>query len=99
MNEENQQTFEEMEHRAILAKERAEQAQRDTRAAFATIATGALKALSERSMVLYALTMAFGLFAWSMIEPSTIRLVIAGMFSVLVFLPVLWIFKRASNAN
>ena len=51
--------------------------------------------LSGRVFALLALLMAFGLFCWAMYWPTQDRQILAGMFGLLVFLPVL--FKTAST--
>lgn len=48
-----------------------------------------LKVLSARLMTLLALFLVFSLFAWVMATPDIQRIVIAGLFAVLVFLPLI----------
>jgi hypothetical protein len=55
----------------------------------------AKKVLAERVVILVALVMTFGLFAWAMSEPSTVTCWIAISFAVVVFLPVLVGGRRA----
>ncbi len=55
-----------------------------------TVLSLALDALSAKVVVLIAMAMAFGLFAWAMAVGSVIAVITAAVFSVLVFLPILW---------
>lgn len=61
------------------------------------ILTLALQAVSSRMLVFLSMSMSFGLFCWAMWAGETLRLIIAGSFTVLVFLPVL--FKGASHGQ
>lgn len=49
-----------------------------------------LQVLSARAIILLALLMTLGLFAWALAVGTVLALVDAGLFAVLVFLPVLW---------
>lgn len=55
-----------------------------------TVLSLALQAVSQRIVVLLAMAMTFGLFAWAMWMHEWIALAIAGTFAALVFLPVLY---------
>ena len=44
--------------------------------------------LSVRVLLIFTLILCFALFAWAMVEPDYPRIVIATIFSILVFLPV-----------
>lgn len=50
----------------------------------------ALDALAPRALLLTALVMAFGLFAFAVWQPTWPRLAASAAFAVLVFLPLLW---------
>lgn len=63
---------------------------------FTDIVVLALKALSERCILLVAMSMGFGLFAWAMVVGTSLALGTAAAFAVLVFLPVL---MRGSNGT
>lgn len=56
----------------------------------ATVLSLALQALSARILVLIAMSMTFGLFAWGMERGDALSLVTAAVFALLVFLPVYW---------
>lgn len=56
---------------------------------FTDIIVLALRALSERCILLIAMFMAGGLFAWAMTVGTTLALWTAASFAVLVFLPTL----------
>lgn len=49
-----------------------------------------LQVLSARAIILLALLMTLGLFAWALAVGTVLALIDAGLFAVLVFLPVLW---------
>lgn len=57
---------------------------------FTEILSLALRAVSERVILLVALAMVFGLFAWAMNTLSVLSLSTAASFAVLVFLPILY---------
>ena len=46
-----------------------------------------LKVLSARLVLLLALLLTFGLFAWSMAQPTYERIACATLFALLIFLP------------
>ena len=48
-----------------------------------------MKVLSTRVMLFLVVILTFSLFAWAMYMPDTNRIVVAGMFGALVFLPTL----------
>jgi hypothetical protein len=56
----------------------------------ASVLALALQALSARLVLLVALLMTFGLFAWAMARPTVLDFSGAAGFACLVFLPVLW---------
>lgn len=58
-------------------------------AAFLRVLRIALTVLSDRLITFLSLTMSFGLACWAMWGPTTERLIMAGFFSVFVFLPAL----------
>lgn len=55
-----------------------------------TVLSLALDALSAKVVVLLAMVMSFGLFAWAMAVGTWLSVATAAIFSVLVFLPILW---------
>ncbi len=55
-----------------------------------TVLSLALQALSAKAVILLSMVMTFGLFAWAMADKTPISSITAGVFAVLVFLPVLW---------
>lgn len=48
-----------------------------------------LQAMASRVLVLLALLMTFGLFGWAMWEGTRLSLINAGLFAVIVLIPVL----------
>lgn len=56
--------------------------------ALARFSQAALVALNARLFTLVAMLLAFGLFAWSALDPHWIRFATACAFAVLVFYPV-----------
>ena len=50
----------------------------------------AVRVLNHRLMALLTLCMTFALFCWAMYLGDTLRLIGAGAFGILIFLPVLW---------
>jgi hypothetical protein len=54
------------------------------------MARAGLRALSFRVLSVLSLLMVAGLFAWAMYAGTTLHLIIAGTFAVLVFIPILW---------
>lgn len=56
----------------------------------ASILSIALQVVASKVVVILGLGMAFGLYCWAMYEHSYIALAIAGCFSVVVFLPLLF---------
>jgi len=95
----DQIAFEEMEHRAEIAKQKAQKAQKGIMETFAVIANASLEALSKRVFLFVALIGTISLFAWVMIAPDLIRLAAALSFSVAVFLPVLRSSKEDADAD
>jgi hypothetical protein len=65
----------------------------DLRTAAVTINTG-LRALGQRSMTLIALLATGGMFVWSVLEPTPLRLASACLCAVLVLLPLAWLDAR-----
>ena len=49
-----------------------------------------MKVLADRSLVLVTLMLNFGLFAYAIYEPTEFRIIIASIFSVTCFLPILY---------
>lgn len=89
--DERQVTFEEIEHRAKLAVKKKEEF-------WMKIMRVALDALSERIVIFFSLSGSAALFAWSMVDPSVLRLISASIFTGMTFLPAL--FKGArKNAD
>jgi len=62
--------------------------------ALLTYITVGMQILSARIMLLLAISMAFSLFCWAMYIPDTNRIVIATLFGVLVFIPILTLDKK-----
>lgn len=62
----------------------------ESKTTVATVLSLALQALSAKAVVLLAMTMCFGLFAWAMASASWISVSTAAIFACLVFLPILW---------
>ena len=56
----------------------------------------ALQALTAKVVVILAMLMSGGLFAWAMGKGDWVALATASSFAILVFLPVLW---RQTHAN
>lgn len=56
---------------------------------FTDIVILALKALTDRCILIIAMFMACGLFAWAMTVGTSLALWTAAAFAVLVFLPIL----------
>lgn len=56
---------------------------------FTEILSLALKALTERAILLISMGMVFGLFAWAINIATWLALATAATFAVLVFLPLL----------
>ena len=54
-----------------------------------------LSVLSERGFRYLALLISAALFSWAMWEPEALRIVVAGIFAGMVFLPVL--FKKGGG--
>ena len=65
----------------------------DLRIAAVTINT-ALRALGQRAMTLIALLATGGMFVWSVLEPTPLRLASACLCAVLVLLPLAWLDAR-----
>jgi hypothetical protein len=66
----------------------------------ADILTGAhvaLKLLSAKLITLIALLMAFGLFSWAMWDPTTPRVIVASIWALGIFLPVLWTGRKGHD--
>lgn len=59
----------------------------------------ALTILQARVMVLAPMILAFVLFAWAMYLPSPMTAVLASLFAVFVFLPILLLFRGASHGD
>jgi hypothetical protein len=99
MRDEQVQTmsFEELEARAMTREQNAKLAEKKVRDQFALIARVALDALSKRIFLFASLAATVGLFAFSMAEPSVLRLISASAFAGLVFLPTLY--KEKSNGD
>lgn len=62
-----------------------------------TIVKILLEVLTDRALLFLTLLLNFGLFAYAMAYPIDNRIVIAALFSVLCFLPIL--FKGAKDAK
>jgi hypothetical protein len=56
-----------------------------------------LKLISVRLITLVALVLTAGLFAWAMYDPSTLRVIIAAIWALCCFLPVLWTGRKGSD--
>jgi hypothetical protein len=54
----------------------------------------ALASLSDRAAIFTAMLMEFGLAVWAMLNTSTDKICLVGLFGLIVFLPVLY---RMSN--
>jgi hypothetical protein len=48
-----------------------------------------MNALADRSILLLTLILNFGLFAYALYQPTELRIAIAAIFSVTVFIPIL----------
>jgi hypothetical protein len=90
-------TFEELEHRAAVQEQRAVEAKKKVMATFATIANAALVALSVKALVIYSLTLMAGAFAWSLADPSVLRVAAATIFSLILILA--GVFKEKKDGN
>lgn len=55
---------------------------------FTELLTLALRAVSDKAILLLAMVMAFGLFAWAMDRGTVIALWTAAVFAVLLFWPI-----------
>jgi hypothetical protein len=55
-----------------------------------TILKVLLEVLTEKALLILSLLMNFGLFVAASANPSDNRILVAGLFSLLCFLPVLW---------
>ena len=66
--------------------------------AVSTYILGAIRAglsvLADRSLLLLALASSITLFAFTLANPSTLRLITACLFTTLVFLPVLFLARK-----
>lgn len=89
--------FEELEHRAVVAEQRAVEAKKKVQQTFAVIASAALDALSAKARAIFSLLLMAGLFAYSMVDPSTLRLAGATIFGGLLILAGL--FKESKDAD
>jgi hypothetical protein len=69
----------------------------ETKTTAATVLSLALEALTARAVILLALVMSFGLFAWALAAASWLSVATAAIFAILVFLPVLWRFHGNSS--
>jgi hypothetical protein len=97
MEKEEQITFEAMEHKAVQAQEKAVATKKQVQTTFYAIANAALDALSARALVIYSLTLMAGAFAWSLADPSVLRLASATIFSGVLILT--GVFKGGSDAD
>jgi hypothetical protein len=86
--------FEELEHRAAVAEQKAKDAKKNLQATFATIASAALDALAARARVVFFVVLMASLFAYSMIEPSFLRVGAATLFGLLLILAGLFKEKK-----
>ena len=92
-----QVTFEELEHRAVEAQNKAIEQKKRIQATFATIASAALDALASRAVVIYSLSLVAGAFAWALYDPTIIRTATATIFAgVLIFAGL---FKAQGGSN
>lgn len=66
------------------------------RAALLFVMTG-MRVLSARAVLLLTLLLVFGLFVWSMVDPTWPRIAAATIFAVLVFWPVVSIDRRQAS--
>jgi hypothetical protein len=57
-----------------------------------------MNALADRSILLLTLILNFGLFAYALYQPTELRIAIAAIFSVTVFIPILRM-ERKSHAK
>jgi len=56
-----------------------------------------LRLLSVRLITLIALLVTAGLFAWALYDPTSLRVIIVGIWALTVFLPVLWAGRKGSD--
>jgi len=58
-----------------------------------------MKVLADRSLIMLTLLLNFALFAFSVYQPSELRVGLACAFSILVFIPILRHERRNSDAR
>lgn len=99
IDEQDRQTlpFEELEHRAAIAEQKAVEAQRRVKATFSEVISAALDVLSAKARVIFSLLLMAGLFAYSMIDPNFYRVAAATIFGGLLILAGL--FKENDHVN
>lgn len=86
-DEEPQQIpFEEMEHRAAVAEQKAKEAKKAVQKTFAEIANAALVMMSAKALVFVSLFLVAGLFWYAMSVDSVVRLCGATVFGGLLIL-------------
>lgn len=91
----DQTSFEEMEMRAVQAKEEAEKARKRVKDVFSTVIRLALDALSEKALVFFSLSLTAGAFAWSLADPSVLRTATATIFAGVLILA--GVFKKGGD--
>ena len=67
--------------------------EKELQAAIATVRTF-VAILGARSLVLIALLASIGAFGWAIYVPDALRLLGAGLFTLMTFLPALWVDRR-----
>jgi hypothetical protein len=95
--DERQVPFEELEHRAAEAEKKAVAARQSIKATFSVIASAALDAVAARARVIFFVVLMAGLFAYSMWEPTALRVAAATIYGGLCILAGL--FKEKTDGN
>lgn len=57
----------------------------------------ALRLMTARLVTILALLMACGLFAWAMCVQTVLGCIIASIWGLLIFLPILWVGRRGHD--
>lgn len=57
----------------------------------------ALRIIQVRLILLLCLFMTFGLFAWAMVQQTNLGVIIAALWGLTIFLPVLFTGKRSAH--
>ena len=76
--------FEELEHRAVMAEQKAREAKKKLLSTVGILLSTALDALSARVRVIFSVALMATIFAFSMYEPTILRVVAATIFGGLL---------------